>query len=338
MTQYRMMAILRLLAAVMICQAAVARAEPVQLRMATIAPDGTKWIRELKAFGRDIETKTQGRVTMKWYFGAIAGDELQVVDRIRRGQLDGEAGAQVCDRLAPSLRIMRVLGLFQTYDEASYVIGRLRVAVDGQFRQSGFFGAATEMGNDILFSRTPIGTLSALRASHLWMWNLDDVLGAQLETMGIHPVRLPVDQAGAAYDDGRISGFVAIPTAALAYQWSSRSRYFTNLRLAFLPACMIISNQTFDALSLVDQQAVREATAKLESRFADLGRTQDAQLIDGLFAKQGVKPVAVSDTFRAEFFESAAAAREKIPEKLVPRGLLLQVEGWLADYRVEHRR
>src|SRR6185437_278159 len=102
---------------------------------------------------------------------------------------------------------MRVLGLFQTYDEASYVIGRLRAGVDAQFRKEGFFGASSEMGNDILFSRAPINSLSALRASHLWMWNLDDVLGAQLETMGIHPVRMPVDQAGAAYDDGRTSGF-----------------------------------------------------------------------------------------------------------------------------------
>src|SRR6476620_405630 len=110
-----------------------ARAEVV-LRMAAIAPDGSPWTRELKAFAREIESRTRGRVRIKWYWGAIAGDELQVLERIQRDQLDGEAGAQFCDRLAPSLRVMRILGLIQSWDEALHVIARMRRTLDGEFR------------------------------------------------------------------------------------------------------------------------------------------------------------------------------------------------------------
>src|SRR3954451_3899123 len=88
-----------------------AHADPVRLRLAALAPEGTAWAREMKAFARDLEQATHGEVTAKWYFGGIAGDELTVLERIHKGQLDGTAGALFCEQLAPSFRVTRVVGL-----------------------------------------------------------------------------------------------------------------------------------------------------------------------------------------------------------------------------------
>jgi TRAP-type C4-dicarboxylate transport system substrate-binding protein len=313
-----------------------ADAEKIQLRMAGVAPDGASWTRELKAFSREVETHTEGRVTVKWYWGGIAGDELTVLDRIRRGQLDGQAGVQFCDRLAPSLRVMRVLGLFQNYAENSYVLRRLGGVLEKEFRQSGFIGFATGMGNDIIFTREPVRSLADLRRTKLWVWDLDHVLSAQLQKLGVPIVNLPIDQATGAYDGRRTDGFVAIPTATLAFQWSAQAHWFTDLRLAFLSGCLTISNRVYDALDTKDQQAVREAIAKLRIRFEDLVRSQDAALLGGLFAKQGTRPLPPTPTFRAEFLDGAREARSAIPTNLVAPALIEQVQGWLADYRAEH--
>ena len=77
--------------AALVLLAGVAHAEPVTLRMAAIAPDGTEWARALKAFAQEVETQSKGELRMKWYLGGMAGDELTALDRIKRGQLDGEA-------------------------------------------------------------------------------------------------------------------------------------------------------------------------------------------------------------------------------------------------------
>ena len=58
----------------------------------------------------------------------------------------------------------------------------------------------------------------------------------------------------------------------------------------------------------------------------------------GVFEKQGLKHVPVSDTFRAEYFAAARAARERLGDKLVPRALMEHVLALLADYRAEHGR
>src|SRR5581483_5133972 len=74
------------------------------VRMATVAPDGTAYARELRAFSREVADATQGEVSMKWYWGGIAGYDRQVAERVKRGQLDGVASGMICQLVAPSFR------------------------------------------------------------------------------------------------------------------------------------------------------------------------------------------------------------------------------------------
>ena len=103
----------------------LAHAEPVQLRLATIAPQGSAWAREFGAWARDIEAGTKGALRIKMYYSAIGGDEFTVLDRIKRDQLDGGIGSESCTRLGPSLKVTRIFGLFQTRDESFFVLSRL---------------------------------------------------------------------------------------------------------------------------------------------------------------------------------------------------------------------
>jgi TRAP-type C4-dicarboxylate transport system substrate-binding protein len=307
------------------------------LRMAGMAPDGSSWTRELKAFSREVEARTHGHVRLKWYWGGIAGDEAQVFERIRRDQLDGQAAAQACERVAPSLRITRVLGLFQSRDETLFVLRRISDRLDQEVRKNSFVGFFAGMGSDIMFTRGPVRDLAELKKTRMWLWDLDELMRVQLEALGLQPVRLPVADALAAYEDGRSDGFFAIPTAALAYQWSARAHYFTELRLGFLSGCLLLANRAFDSLSIDEQQAFRDAAAGLVQRFEELGRSEDEKLLHGLFQKQGLRSLSPSATFRSEFFAAAEEARQHIPPSLVAPDLLQKVGGWLADYRAQHR-
>lgn len=204
-----------------------AQAEPRWvLKLATIAPDGTTWAHELKAFSREVETATRGEVRLKWYYGGIAGADLQVGDRIARGQLDGTAsGGMLCSRLAPAMRVMRVRGAFRNRDEAAHVLNRLRETIEGQFRKSGFVQlASTGLGADYAFSRAPVQTLDDLKRLKGWRWDVDDVALLFDKELGFASVALPLEDAGPAYDEGRIDGFYAIPTAALAFPSGTRAR------------------------------------------------------------------------------------------------------------------
>jgi TRAP-type C4-dicarboxylate transport system substrate-binding protein len=318
--------------------APAARAEPRVLRLATAAPEGTQWAREAHAFARTVEIGTQGRLRVKWYFGGIAGDEVQMAERVRREQLDGVAsGGMLCTRVARSMRVLGVLGLFQSRQEAQYVRARLKPALDDEFARGGFTNLGElGVGAHVLFTREPVRTLAELRHTRVWIWDLDEVMRDTLAAIGVPAVPLPLHEAARAFDDGRLDGFVAVPNAALAFQWSTQARYLTALPVSVLSGCILLANRAFDALSPDEQQVLRLAGAQTTTRIDDVGRDTDEALLGGLFARQGLHPVAVSDTLQSEFLDAAQAARVRLGEKLVPDALMLKVTTWLADYRAEH--
>ncbi|HEY2745473.1 MAG TPA: TRAP transporter substrate-binding protein DctP [Polyangia bacterium] len=320
-----------------VAASSVAHADPVTLRLATIAPTGTGWAREFSAWARDIEAGTHGNLRIKIYFAAIGGDEFTVLDRIKREQLDGAIGSESCVRLAPSLKVTRIFGLFQSREESFYVLTRLAPLIDAEFLKHGFInlGEAT-LGAELLFTRDPVRDMSDLRKTLLWIWDDDVALRTQAPALGLHVVATPLDAAARAFDDKSVDGFIAIPTAALAFQWSAQAKYLTNLDLSYRNGCVFFASRAFDALPIESQRYVREATGKLRQRLDDLTVRQDAALVGGLFARQGLKTVPVSDRFRLEFFSEAREMRAHIASQLVPQRILDEVLSWLADYRAEH--
>jgi TRAP-type C4-dicarboxylate transport system substrate-binding protein len=313
-------------------------AEPVTLRIATIAPTGSGWAREFSAWARDVESGTHGAVRVKIYFDGVAGDDLAVLDRIRRDQLDGGIGSESCLRLSPSMRVTRVFGLFQSRDESKYILTRLLPRIDAEFLKAGFINMGyAALGAEMLFTRRPVRDFAELAATTLWVWDLDESLRRQAKALGLKFVTAPLDAAARAYDARRVDGFVAVPTAALAFQWSAQASYLSPLNFNFRDGCLFIASRAFDALPVDVQRYVRAASAKLRGRLDDLNRRQDQALLDGLFARQGLKLVPVSERFRVEFYERARELRSRPNGQIVSSQLLTDVLSWLADYRAEHR-
>jgi TRAP-type C4-dicarboxylate transport system substrate-binding protein len=310
------------------------------LRMATTAPDGTVWGRELRAFTQEVENLTHGEVKVKMYFGGIAGDEIGTVDRMRRGQLDAVAsGGMLCQQLSPSFRIMRLRGLYDSHDEAQWVLQHLKPIFDEEFKQRGYEHIGSSMlGVDVFFLRNRITSFQELKRQRLWRWNLDEVGIPNDRAIGMQVVPLPVEDAGRAYDDGQIDGFSSVPAAAVGFQWFSRAKYLVDLRIGYLWACMLIASRTFDRLPMEHRQALHAAAAKLAVRIDDVSRQQDALLLSSLFQKEGLNVITVTDAMRADFRADARRAIEQLTDKLVPKALLQKAQAEIERFRAAHKK
>ena len=65
-------------------------AEPLTIKFATVAPEGSTWMNTMKELEKTIREKTQGQVAFRLYAGGVAGDELDALRKIRIGQLQSE--------------------------------------------------------------------------------------------------------------------------------------------------------------------------------------------------------------------------------------------------------
>lgn len=320
--------------------AGTARAEAVvQLRIAGIAPEGTSWARDIRAFAHDVESLSGGRVALKVYLGGIAGDDLEMGRRIGRDQLDGALSAgNLCAEVAPSVRVFRIPGLVQDRGETRHVLTRLLPTMQEEARSHGMvLLTVVTIGRDMVLSREPITTMETLRRLRLWQWDLERTTIAYSRAMGLHIVPLPIADAGRAYEEGHTDGFIAAPTAAFGFQWFTKGLYLEELPFSPVIGCLVMSTSAFDRLAPELREAVKAAGVQVGMRFEETSRMQDEQLLGGLFARQGIKIVPVSRLLRAEFLEAAHEARERLGGTVIPTALLYRVQSFLADYRNEHR-
>lgn len=326
------------LLAIVACGPAVADAEPVMLRFATAAPEGTAWARELRAWARDVELDSGGAVRIKWYLGGVAGDEMEVFERMKRKQLDGVAsGGPICERIAPSLKVTRVLGLIRDHAESAAILTKMHPRFVEEGNDHGFaFLGASPIGAHILFTRRPIKSIEDMKNVKLWVWDLDDLLRRELLALSVQAVPASLTEAGPLYDAGKVDGLVTPASVALAFQWSTRTRYFIALPLEMLNGCVTMTRGALDSLPIAAQRAIKNASAKLAVRFNDLSRRQDEELLGGLLQKQGLTRVALDQRFLADFYEIARRTRLGLDRNMISPELLQQIQSMLADFRAEH--
>ncbi|MCK5378444.1 MAG: TRAP transporter substrate-binding protein DctP, partial [Acidobacteria bacterium] len=107
---------------VLIACVGAATADAAQLKIATLAPDGSFWMTEMRQGAEDIEKATDGRVKLRIYPGGTMGNDQAVLRKMRIGQLHG--GMMTGQSLAEVTSDLQLYGLpflFKSYDEVDAV-------------------------------------------------------------------------------------------------------------------------------------------------------------------------------------------------------------------------
>lgn len=314
-----------------------AEATPITLRIATAAPDGSAWAREFRAWSRDVDAHTQGEVQIKWYFGAIAGGEIEVMNRMERGQIDGTAsGGGLCQKLSPTQRAMRVQGLLQSHQEGTWLLGHLNDKVAKEFLEHGMvFLGGPVIGREVVFSRDEIKSFDELEKRRLWRWDVDYAGIALSRAAGLRIVPEPLPETLHAVENGALDGFLAIPSTMLAFQLLPKVRYVLDWPHSYLIGCLLIDQRAFDRMSFAQQQAVRTDGIKAILRVDEVARMTDETLLGGLLQKQGIAVERTPDKMKSELQAAMHDAHKRIGGDVPPidDAIVRELDELLAAHR-----
>ncbi|MGA7749236.1 MAG: TRAP transporter substrate-binding protein DctP, partial [Gallionella sp.] len=171
-----------------------AHAQALNLKIATLAPDGTLWMQELRKGGEEIAQRTEGRVTIKFYPGGSMGSDRVVLRKIRAGQLQGGAltGGALAE-IYPDVQIYNLPMLFHSYEELDYVRAHMDKEIAQGIEAHGFvtFGI-TDGGFAYLMSSSPLRLVDDLKNQKIWVPEGDDISRAMFETLGAPSLPLPL--------------------------------------------------------------------------------------------------------------------------------------------------
>jgi TRAP-type C4-dicarboxylate transport system substrate-binding protein len=327
----RILAVITLIALLLVAGTASA----VDLKIATIAPEGSTWMKDMRAASAEIAERTDGRVNIKLYGGGVMGDDKKVLRKIRIGQLHGGVfTANSMEQYYPDLNIYGLPLLFENDAEVQYVRERVDPKLEAGLEEAGFVSFGFAGGGFARFlSNTPVRSVDDLKGKKVWVPEGDQISYRAMEALDLSPVTLPVTDVLTGLQTGLIDIVASPPVAVLVLQWHTKVDYLTELPLLYTLGYLAIDKRAFSRLSEADQAVVDEVMNRVYENFDRINQADNEQALSAL-ANTGVDFVEPVDGAIDRWREPVMAANESLAEEgyLSPE-LLDEVQALLAEYR-----
>ncbi len=282
------------------CPAPAARAQVIKL--GTVAPEGSPWHDALLEVGQQWKELSNGKVKLRIYAGGVAGDEQDMMRKIRIGQLHALGmTTPTLLSIVPDIEAMSFPMLVRTDGELDYVLERLGPGFEKQLEAKGFkvLGWSTA-GWVHFFARKPVVTVADMQARKFFFWGSDAAYVELMKQAGFNPVPLALTELLPSLQTGLVDSFAAPPAAALSFQWFGLAPHMTGMRWQPMPGTTVVSMRQWqkipEALRPQLEAAAREASANLMERIRGL----EVEAVD-VMKKHGLQVHGVAPAVEADW-------------------------------------
>lgn len=313
-------------------------AAPIVVKIASVVPKNSVWLQCLQDMAEDWKTISNGQVTVRLYGGGVAGDDVDVVRKIKLGTLDGSllsvTGLHSIDK---NVSAVTVPMMFDNYDEFYAVLDEVRPELEKKYEAQGLIVLNwADAGWVHFLTKEPVKTPDDLRKLKIFTWQ-DDASGASdlWKAAGFNPVPLPATEITTALQTGLITALPTSVEPAMLLQWNQHAKYMTNINWAVLIGATVISKKTWDKIPADLQPKLRESAAKAGQKLREETRGADAGAVKAMQARGLTVVEPDIDAWRktveptwprirgglvpAEMFDKVKAARDAYRAKNAPQ-------------------
>lgn len=308
------------------------------LKIATIAPEGSSWMKDMRAGAMLVEQRTDGRVKFKFYGGGVQGNDRQVRRKMRTGQLHGGAfSSGGLNGFHKDADVFSLPMMFNTIEEARYVRNHMEPELRQRLEQAGYvnFGFATA-GFGYLMSNRPMSSLADIKGQKVWTPEGDPVGYASLRALGVAPVTMPITDVMTGLQTDLLDSVTVPPVGALVFQWHTKLSYITEMPVAYVYGAMLIDKRAFSKITPQDRTIVREVMEGIYRKFDQNGARDNDDAMKAL-VEGGMKMVRPDKSEIRQWRRIVLASHRELGGKGVfDIQLLDQMQGLLLEYRAEH--
>lgn len=300
--------------------------EKITLRMATLAPNGSSWMRVFNAWNNSLKEATRDRLSLRFYAGGAAGDERDAVLKMKAGQMDGAAVTTVgLGQMVRSVLVLQAPGVCNTYPRIDAVRQKLAGEFESAFDKAGFtllgWGDA---GLARIFSNRAVRTPADLRHARVWSWRDDPTWQSVLDASQVTGVSLGLPEVYPALRTNRIDTFPGTAIAAIAFQWHTQVKHITKDSQAVVIGATVIKKEKFEALPSDLKTPLMETSEQAHRALARTIRQDDQKAFDTIVERGAVAEDLTSEA--AAWLPILKTARQSLAGKLFSAELLARVE------------
>ena len=304
------------------------------VKMGTLAPEGSPWHEVLQQMGERWRKSTAGQVRLVIYPGGVLGDEPDMVNKMRIGQIQAVAlSGEGLARIEPGVAGLQVPMMFDSYAELDYVRDRIAPRLEQMIERRGYkvlnWGDA---GWVHFFTRTPASRLQEVRRMKLFTWAGDNETLELWKANGFRAVPLAATDILTGLQTGLIEVVPTTPLYALLNQSFAIARYMIDVKWAPLVGATLISLRTWNSLTEQQRSELAKAASDSSEGLRDGIRKMGGDAV-ATMQKRRLEVVHVDAAGIADWRREAESVYPKLRGATIPADLFDDVLKYRNEYR-----
>ena len=328
--------LLAALAVTLLLPAAAAEAR-VNLRLATVVPRGSAWYVILDKMAAAIGRDTGGEVRIRIIAGGAAGDETDMIRKMRIGQVQLAAVSNVgLAELDPSAWTLSIPMVFRDYPEWDHVREAVNPSIEEALRGRGFQTLAwADVGWLHFFASEPVNTLEDLQKLKLAGAASDPTVLDLLRWAGFDPVQINTVELVSGFQTGLVEAAPLPIILAEGSQLYRSAKFMNDLPWAPMQGAIIIHDDGWERLDASQQEAVTRRSQEAALEFRATNREQERRSLEAMKSR-GLRVIEASSEFEAAWLETAEKIFPLVRERLVPPPVFDRVIRLRDEFRAAH--
>ncbi len=266
------------------------------IKMATLAPEGTKWHGMLVEMGQKWSEATDGNVELRIYPGGVVGDERDMIRKIRIGQIHAAAvTTEGLSELNPDIYSLIIPMLFDDWDDVDWIRERIEDDLISGIEKNGFkLLTWTDVGWVKWFTKEPMKFPEDLKGMKIFNWAGEYQTLQLWKKGGFHAVQLASIDILSGLQTGLINAIGTNPMIALASQWFGIANHMLDMRWGLLTGGIVIDNRIWNKIDPEYREKMLEAIVEIDKEQRKSGRYMDGESVE-VMKKYGLTVHELSD-------------------------------------------
>jgi TRAP-type C4-dicarboxylate transport system substrate-binding protein len=304
------------------------------IKLGTLAPEGSSWMKTLNTVNAEVMKKTGNTVQFRIYPGGVLGDEMDMLRKLKIGQIQGVALTSAgLSTLFKEMDVLQVPFLFQAYEEVDTVLNKMDSFFRKGLEENGYVLLGwSEAGFVYLMSTLPVSSVADLRKAKVWIWEDSPMSKAIFDEAGVKAIPLTVPDVLVGLQTGLVDVVYAPPTGAISLQWFTKVKYLTDVPLVYLAGGVIVKKDIFKQLPQASQNFILEGFQQHADQLRIVTRNENRDALK-VMVKNGVKIVTPSKDQIDEYKGLSNKAMGHIRGQTFSKKVLDEVTSLLEGYR-----
>ncbi|MGZ3493621.1 MAG: TRAP transporter substrate-binding protein [Thermodesulfobacteriota bacterium] len=317
-----------------LCQITVGAEKTFLIKIGTLAPEGSSWVKAFNTINAEVMKKTGNTVQLKIYAGGVLGDETDMLRKLKIGQIQGVALTSAgLSALYREMDVLQVPFLFQNYEEVDAISRKLDPFLRKGFEDNGYVLLGwSEAGFVYLMSTVPIASVADLKKHKVWIWEDSPMSKAIFDEAGVKAIPLTIPDVLVGLQTGLVDVVYAPPTGAISLQWFTKIKYLTDVPLIYLAGGVIVKKDIFKQIPQPSQNFILESFQQRQDQLKSITRNENRDAIK-VMVKNGVKIITPSKDQIEEYKGLSNRAMGHIGGQTFSKKVLDEVTSLVESYR-----